>query len=63
MDANELLLEAQDINQQASMLIKAGNLDAAKVKLDKAIEIEPMLVDSYRNYGDLCMAASMYKET
>jgi len=62
MDANELLLEAQDLNQQASMLIKAGNLDAAKVKLDKAIEIEPMLVDSYRNYGDLCMAASMYKE-
>ncbi len=62
MDMNELRLEAQDLNQQAALLIQAGNLEAARAKLDKAIEIEPMLMDSYRNYGDLHMAAHAYKE-
>ena len=62
MDTKELRLEALDLNQQASMLIKAGSLDAAKAKLDKAIEIEPMLMENYKNYGDLYMAADQYKE-
>lgn len=62
MDINENRLEAQDLNQQAVLLIQAGNLEAAKTKLDKAIDLEPMLVDSYRNYGDLQMAAQSYKE-
>lgn len=61
MDFAELRYEVQDLNQQAAMLIKAGNLDAAKVKLDKAIDLEPMFVDNYRNYGDLYMAAEEYK--
>lgn len=59
---DELRLEAQDLNQQAAMLIKAGNLEPAKKKLDKAIELDPMLMDSYKNYGDLSMAARQYKE-
>ena len=62
MEINELRLEAQDLNQQASVLIKAGNIEAAKAKLDKAIEIDPMLVDNYRNYGDLYMTIKDYKE-
>lgn len=62
MDKNENRLEALDLNQQAVMLIKAENLEAAKERLEKAIELEPMLVDNYRNYGDLYMAAHQYKE-
>lgn len=62
METNELRLEAQDLNQQASVLIKAGNIEAAKAKLDKAIELDPMLVDNYRNYGDLYMTIKDYKE-
>lgn len=62
MDSNELRLEALDLNQQAALLIKAGNLDKAAEKLNKAIECDPMVVENYRNYGDLCMAKADYKE-
>ncbi|WP_428909699.1 tetratricopeptide repeat protein [Niallia sp. Krafla_26] len=62
METNELRLEARDLNQQGALLLKAGNLPAAQEKFDKAIEIDPMLVDSYKNYGDLHMAAKQYKE-
>lgn len=59
---DELRLEVQDLNQQAALLIKAGNLEMAKSKLDKAIDADPMLMDSYKNYGDLYMAAQQYKD-
>lgn len=49
MDTNENRLEALDLNQQAVMLIKAGNLETAKERLEKAIALEPMLVDNYQN--------------
>lgn len=62
MQANELRLEAKDLNQQGAILLKAGNTLAAKEKFDKAIELDPMLVDSYRNYGDLYMATQEYRE-
>lgn len=56
MEANEIRLEAQDLNQQGAMLLKSGNIESAKIKFDKAIEIDPMLMDSYKNYGDLYMS-------
>ena len=59
---NDLRLEAKDLNQQAVMLMKAGNLDAAKEKLDKAIEIDPMTEESYKNYGDYYMAKDQYQD-
>lgn len=59
---NEMRLEAQDLNQQAASLLKAGNPEAAKAKLDKAIEIDPMLMDSYKNYGDLYMSTGKYED-
>ncbi|MGM9942295.1 MAG: tetratricopeptide repeat protein [Bulleidia sp.] len=59
---NELQIEAKDLNQQAALLMKSGNLDAAKAKLDKAIEIDPMTVESYRNYGDYYMAKNQYQD-
>lgn len=59
---NEIRLEAQDLNQQAALLLKAGNPEGAKTKLDKAIEIDPMLMDSYKNYGDLYMSTGKYEE-
>ena len=59
---NEIRLEAQDLNQQAASLLKAGNPEAAKVKLDKAIEIDPMLMDSYKNYGDFYMSMGKYED-
>lgn len=61
MDSDELRLEAQDLNQQGAMLLKAGNLEAARAKFDKAIELDPMLMDSYKNYGDLYMALEEYQ--
>lgn len=61
MEPNELHLEAQDLNQQGAMLLRTGNLDAAKAKFDKAIELDPMLMDSYKNYGDLYMSLQEYQ--
>ncbi|MBQ8210274.1 MAG: tetratricopeptide repeat protein [Clostridia bacterium] len=61
MEMNEIRLEAQDLNQQGAILLKSGNLEAAKTKFDKAIEIDPMLMDSYKNYGDLYMALQEYQ--
>ena len=43
METNELRLEAQDLNQQGAMLLKAGNVESARVKFDRAIEIDPRL--------------------
>ena len=62
MDINENRLEAQDLNQQGAVLLKAGQLELAKKKFDRAIEIDPMLMDSYKNYGDLYMAMEKYQE-
>lgn len=62
MEMNETRMEALDLNKQASLLIKAGNLQAAKDTLENAIAIDPMLMDSYKNYGDLYMAAEDYTE-
>lgn len=59
---NELRIEAQDLNQQAFALIKAASFEKAKEKLDAAIDMEPMLMDSYKNYGDLYMALQNYEE-
>ncbi len=61
MGTNELRLEAQDLNQQGAMLLKAGNVESARAKFDRAIEIDPMLMDSYKNYGDLYMSIEEYQ--
>ena len=61
METSEIRLEAQDLNQQGAMLMKIGNLEAAREKFDRAIEINPMLMDSYKNYGDLYMALQEYQ--
>lgn len=62
MEQNEIRLEAQDCNQQGAILLKAGNIEAAREKFDKAIELDPMLMDSYKNYGDLYMALDQYQD-
>ena len=59
---DELTLQAKDINQQGVILAKAGNIDAAVAKFNKAIEIEPMLVDTYKNLGDLYLHIAQYDE-
>lgn len=61
METNELRLEAQDLNQQGAMLLKTGNVESARAKFDRAIEIDPMLMDSYKNYGDLYMSIEEYQ--
>lgn len=61
MKTNEIRLEAQDLNQQGAMLLRTGNLEAARAKFDKAIELDPMLMDSYKNYGDLYMSLQEYQ--
>ncbi|GGA79692.1 tetratricopeptide repeat protein [Ornithinibacillus halotolerans] len=62
VNVNEQRLEAKDLNQQSVLLIQAGNFPAAQKKLDRAIELDPMLVDNYKNYGDLYMASNNFKE-
>lgn len=62
MEMNETRLEAQDLNQQGALLLKMGNLEGAKAKFDKALDFDPMLMDTYKNYGDLYMALQEYQE-
>ncbi len=62
MQAREETLRAQDLNQQGSMLLKTGNIEAAREKFEEAIEIEPMLMDSYKNYGELYLLTGDYQE-
>lgn len=62
METEELSLIAKDLNQQGIVLAKAGNIDAAKEKYDKAIDIDPMVMDSYKNYGDLYLKTGQYQE-
>ncbi|MFS0675159.1 tetratricopeptide repeat protein [Ornithinibacillus sp. 179-J 7C1 HS] len=62
VNVNEQRLEAKDLNQQGALLLKTGNIPAAQKKFDRAIELDPMLVDSYKNYGDLYMASENFKE-
>ncbi|MCI3924737.1 tetratricopeptide repeat protein [Paenibacillus sp. TRM 82003] len=62
MEANELRLEAKDLNQQGALLLQAGNIPSAKEKFEKAIELDPMVMESYKNYGDLYMATKEYRE-
>lgn len=54
--------EAIDLNKQGEMLLKAGNLEAAKEKFDKAAEHDPMCKDTYRNYGDYYVAKEQYQD-
>lgn len=62
MEVKELTLLAKDINQQGVILAKAGNIDAAFEKFNKAIEIDPMLIDTYKNLGDLHLHIEQYAE-
>ncbi len=62
MQIDEKLLDAQDINQQGVALLKLLKLGEAQLKFEKAIELEPMLVDSYKNLGDLNVAKEQYEE-
>ena len=56
MNVSESRLEAQDLNKQGELLLKAGNLAQAESKFQAAIDVDPMVMDSYKNYGDLCIA-------
>lgn len=62
MDANETRLEALDLNQQGALLLKNRNIKEAQAKFDKAIELDPMVMESYKNYGDLCMETQKYSD-
>lgn len=62
MVEEESRLEARDLNQQGALLLKTGNIEAAKAKFERAIDLDPMLADSYRNYGDLYMHTEQYRE-
>lgn len=62
MSNEETSLEARDLNQQGIILAKAGNVDAALEKYTKAIDTDPMLMDSYKNLGDLYLHTERYNE-
>ena len=62
MDGQEIKLKALDYNQQGIILLKAGNVETAKEKFNQAIEIDPMVMDSYKNLGDLYLKIGEYTE-
>lgn len=62
METNESRLEALDLNQQGALLLQNGNLEEAEAKFEKAMELDPMVMESYKNYGDLCMAREKFAE-
>lgn len=62
MDLNESILQAKDLDQQGVALFRTGNTDAALEKYQQAMDADPMLVDSYRNMGDLYLATEKYQE-
>ncbi len=62
METNENNVEAKDLNQQGIVLVRAGNFEAAKEKFNKAIDVDPMLVDSYKNFGDLYFKTGQFQE-
>lgn len=59
---NENTLQAKDLDQQGVALFRAGNVEAALEKYQQAMDIEPMLADSYRNMGDLYLATEKYQD-
>lgn len=62
MEDNERTLQAKDINQQGIMLARSGNIEAAIEKFNHAMELEPMLIDTYKNFGDLYLHIDQYFE-
>lgn len=61
MELNETGIQAKDFNQQGVILAKAGNIEAAKEKFNQAIDMDPMVMDSYRNLGDLYAKTGEYQ--
>lgn len=59
---DNVAVEGKDLNQQAVALIAAGNFDAAREKLEQAIDLDPMIMESYKNYGNLYMSMNNYSE-
>lgn len=43
-------------------MLKAGNVETAKEKFNQAIEVDPMVMDSYKNLGDLYLKIGEYAE-
>ena len=62
MEREELRLMAQDCNVQGEILLRAGKAEEARKKFDRAIELCPVLAESYKNYGDLHMFRKEYQE-
>lgn len=62
MELQESALQAKDLNQQGVILAKNGNIDAAIEKFNKAINLEPMVMESYKNLGDLYLHIDKYEE-
>lgn len=59
---NESNVDAKDLCRQARMLIDTANFEDAAKKLDAAMCEDPMLLEIYKNYGDLHMAKDEYAE-
>lgn len=62
MSEQETRLRALDLNQQGIALLKAGNANAARESFYRAIDEDPMVMDSYENLGDLCLGTGEYGE-
>lgn len=58
----ELRMQALDLNQQAVILLNTGNLMRAEEKCIQAINIDPMVMESYKNLGDIYLSKENYED-
>lgn len=59
---DEMGMQVRDLNQQGKVLLKAGHVQAAREKFEKAISKDPMAADNYKNMGSLHMLTEEYQE-
>ena len=62
MDFNSIKDEAKELNQQGEILMQSNQKEEAYKKFIKAMDIDPMMPDSYQNLGIYYASIGKYEE-